>query len=137
MQPNPDRFNFHTMIPGLKRFTIIEISMSISSRDEENNYDWRGNCGKWRGLLSSSLSRVLYQVHPTLMAQGEALDYVEGLILRLLAMLTTKPTPITVSDVSDRVSRTFPTPIDKWALNEAQGALSRGAQESQSRSPSR
>nr|XP_040574852.1 protein son of sevenless-like isoform X1 [Lepeophtheirus salmonis] len=100
--------------------------MSISSRDEENNYDWRGNCGKWRGLLSSSLSRVLYQVHPTLMAQGEALDYVEGLILRLLAMLTTKPTPITVSDVSDRVSRTFPTPIDKWALNEAQGALSRG-----------
>ncbi|QQP50367.1 Protein son of sevenless-like Protein [Caligus rogercresseyi] len=85
--------------------------MSVVRGDEESNYDWRVNSGKWRGLFSGSLSRVLYQVHPSLMAQTEALDYVEGLILRLLAMLTSKPTPLSVSDVSDRVSRTFPTPL--------------------------
>ena len=44
----------------------------------------------------------------------------EDLILRLLAMLTANR-PRSVEDIKDRVSKTFPTPIDTWALTEAQG----------------
>ena len=42
------------------------------------------------------------------------------MILRLLAMLTANR-PRSVDDIKDRVSKTFPTPIDTWALTEAQG----------------
>ena len=49
----------------------------------------------------------------------------EDLILRLLAMLTANR-PRSVDDIKDRVSKTFPTPIDTWALTEAQAAISRG-----------
>ena len=34
--------------------------------------------------------------------------------------------PRSVDDIKDRVSKTFPTPIDTWALTEAQAAISRG-----------
>ena len=79
-------------------------------------YDWRSeeNFLKWKGIFVPALQKVLTQVHPTLVAREDALDYVEGLILRLLAMLTAKPTPLSVQDVEDRITRTFPTPIDRW-----------------------
>ena len=47
------------------------------------------------------------------------------MILRLLAMLTANR-PRSVDDIKDRVSKTFPTPIDTWALTEAQGCNSIG-----------
>jgi len=98
----------------------------------EVGYDWRSeeNHSKWRGIFVPALQKVLTQVHPNLIAREDALEYVEGLILRLLAMLTAKPAPLSVQDVEDRVTRTFPTPIDRWALSEAQSAVEKGRKKS-------
>ena len=63
-------------------------------------YDWRSeeNAGKWRGLFVEPLQKVLIQVHPQFTAKDDALEYVESLLIRLLANLTSKP-PLTVTDV--------------------------------------
>ena len=110
----------------------MSVSVSSSQGSESAGYDWRleENCTKWRGIFVPALQKVLTQVHPTLVAKEDALEYVEGLILRLLEMLTAKPTPVSVQDVEDRITRTFPTPIDKWALSEAQSAVEKGRKKS-------
>ena len=99
-------------------YTIFSVSNQASSDSVGSapGYDWRSeeNFLKWKGIFVPALQKVLTQVHPTLVAREDALDYVEGLILRLLAMLTAKPTPLSVQDVEDRITRTFPTPIDRW-----------------------
>ncbi|XP_028256205.1 son of sevenless homolog 1 isoform X1 [Parambassis ranga] len=80
------------------------------------------NAPKWRGLLVPSLEKVLNQVHPNLVSQQEALQYIEELILLLLSMLC-QAQPRTVQDVEERVQKSFPHPIDKWAIADAQAAL--------------
>lgn len=88
------------------------------------------NQGKWKGVLTNALKKVLDQVHPKMYAREDALDYIEGLCLRLLAMLCEKPSPRTVQDVECRVQSTFPKPIDIWALRDAREALEKGKKRS-------
>ncbi|XP_046899696.1 son of sevenless homolog 1-like [Hypomesus transpacificus] len=80
------------------------------------------NAPKWRGLLVPSLNKVLSQVHPKLKSQEEALQYIEELILLLLSMLC-QAQPRSVQDVEERVQKSFPHPIDKWAIADAQAAI--------------
>ena len=65
------------------------------------------------------------QAHPTLNVQDEALDYIETLIIELLYQIC-ECQPHTVDDVEDRVLKTFPHPIYKWAISDAQAATERG-----------
>ncbi|CAI5695729.1 son of sevenless homolog 2 [Oreochromis niloticus] len=80
------------------------------------------NSHKWRGLFVQALRKVQKQVHPNLTAKEDALQYIEELILQLLNMLCVAQ-PRTVQDVDERVQKTFPHPIDKWAIADAQSAI--------------
>ncbi|KAG8561494.1 hypothetical protein GDO81_015366 [Engystomops pustulosus] len=77
---------------------------------------------KWRGLFVPALRKVQQQVHPTLSAKEDSLYYIEELILQLLSKLCIAQ-PRTVQDVEERVQKTFPHPIDKWAIADAQSAI--------------
>uniref|UniRef100_A0A8C5VWW8 Son of sevenless homolog 1 n=1 Tax=Microcebus murinus TaxID=30608 RepID=A0A8C5VWW8_MICMU len=79
------------------------------------------NAPKWRGLLVPVLKKVQGQVHPAL-ESNDALQYVEELILQLLNMLC-QAQPRSASDVEECVQKSFPHPIDKWAIGDAQLAI--------------
>uniref|UniRef100_A0A4W4ERB0 Son of sevenless homolog 2 (Drosophila) n=1 Tax=Electrophorus electricus TaxID=8005 RepID=A0A4W4ERB0_ELEEL len=66
--------------------------------------------------------QVQLQVHPNLSAKEDALQHIEELILQLLNMLCISQ-PRTVPDVEERIQKTFPYPIDKWAMSDAQSAI--------------
>ncbi|XP_076354021.1 son of sevenless guanine nucleotide exchange factor isoform X2 [Tachypleus tridentatus] len=104
---------------------------AAASRDSEPIYDFENeeSALKWKGLLTSALQKVQFQVHPTLTAKDGALKYVESLIFRLLGMLSAAQ-PHTIQDVEERVQKTFPHPIDKWAIADAQSAIEKGKKKS-------
>ncbi|CAM4725901.1 unnamed protein product [Leuciscus chuanchicus] len=77
---------------------------------------------RWRGLFVQALRKVQLQVHPNLSAKEDALQHIEALILQLLNKLCVTQ-PRTIADVEDRVQKTFPNPIDKWAMADAQAAI--------------
>ncbi|XP_045487201.1 protein son of sevenless isoform X1 [Pieris rapae] len=89
--------------------------------EESRGYDFQDpeNVDKWKGLFLNSFKKILENLHPTLTAEESGLEFVESLCLRLLSMLCAIPAPVTIQDVEERVSRTFPTPLDRWALQEA------------------
>nr|XP_056707620.1 son of sevenless homolog 2 [Euleptes europaea] len=80
------------------------------------------NGQKWRGLLVPALRKVQQQVHPNLSAKEDSLYYIEELILQLLNKLCIAQ-PRAFQDVEERVQKTFPHPIDKWAIADAQSAI--------------
>ncbi|XP_041468105.1 son of sevenless homolog 2-like isoform X1 [Lytechinus variegatus] len=80
---------------------------------------------KWRGLFVNALRKVQQQVHSTLQADEDSLEYIESLIICLLNMLCSVQ-PHNVHDIEDRVQKTFPRPIDQWAINDARLALEKG-----------
>ncbi|XP_017108861.2 protein son of sevenless isoform X1 [Drosophila bipectinata] len=96
-----------------------------SALQECDGYDFtKGeNAARWRNLFTPSLKKVLEQVHPRVTAKEDALLYVEKLCLRLLAMLCAKPLPHSVQDVEEKVNKSFPAPIDQWALAEAKEVI--------------
>ncbi|XP_076042569.1 son of sevenless homolog 2-like isoform X2 [Oratosquilla oratoria] len=107
------------------------FTTSPSSVDTQvYNFESEENALKWKGLFQGPLRRVLEQAHPTLSAKDDALEYVESLILRLLATLCSRPIPHTVQDVENRVHRNFPNPIDRWAIGDAQAAIEKGRKKS-------
>ena len=65
------------------------------------------------------------QVHPSLTVKEDALEYVESLMLQLLQLLCSFQ-PHSTQDVEDRVRRTFPGPINKWAIRDAHTVLDKG-----------
>ncbi|KAF6022680.1 SOS1 [Bugula neritina] len=76
---------------------------------------------RWR-IFCDSLQKVQLQVHPNLQVKFEALQYIEKLIIDLLhSMCSTKPQ--TTQDVIDQVEKTFPRPIERWAIQDANYAL--------------
>jgi len=56
-------------------------------------------------------------------AKEDALEYVERLILQLMGMICSRPSPHSIQEVQERVQRLFPPPIDKWAIDESMSAI--------------
>ena len=80
-------------------------------------------------LVLPLITQVQRQVHSSLSAKGDALEYIEGLILQLLGMLCASQ-PHTWTDVEHRVGATFPSAIQTWAHNDAKRALEKGKKRS-------
>ncbi|XP_067939422.1 son of sevenless homolog 1-like [Watersipora subatra] len=81
---------------------------------------------KWK-IFTDSLRKVQIQVHPHLEVRIEALQYIEKLIIDLLhTMCTSKP--VNTADVIEQVKKTFPGPIDRWAIQSANLALDKKRQ---------
>lgn len=93
--------------------------------ENENN----SNSAKWKGMFVPALRKVQSQVHPSLKVQDDALEYIESLIIQLLNHLCACQ-PRSVADVEERVNSTFPHPIDKWAIGDAQAAIEKGKKKS-------
>ena len=56
------------------------------------------------------------------MIKEDALSYIEKLIIQMLAMLCASQ-PHTVQEVTDRVQKKIPDPINAWAQSDATGAI--------------
>lgn len=94
-----------------------------------SEYENNLNIAKWKGMFVPALRKVQSQVHPSLKVHDDALEYIESLIIQLLNHLCAGQ-PRSVADVEERVINTFPHPIDKWAIGDAQAAIEKGRKKS-------
>ena len=69
-------------------------------------------------------TQILKQVQPRLEIDEEALVYLESLIFKLLAQMCAAQ-PHTSADVTSYVQKSFPTPINTWALSDAEMLMER------------
>jgi son of sevenless-like protein len=74
-------------------------SLQLSTLSDTSDWSSDDSCARWKGLFIAPLARVLSNSHPLFMADEESLSYVESLLIKLLAMITAKPTPTTVADL--------------------------------------
>ena len=107
---------------------MTTVSCSHANSPLHGGYDWdcEENRVKWRGIfakgtpekpLKKVLTKALHQIalHPSshttnlpgemgqMTAVDEAWDYVESLLLKLLAMLTARPLPASKADVEVKI----------------------------------
>ncbi|ODM97917.1 Protein son of sevenless [Orchesella cincta] len=59
-------------------------------------------------------------------AKEDAFEYLEKLIIQLLGMICSRPSPHSVLEVQDRIQKLFPPPIDEWVIDVASTALKQG-----------
>ena len=69
--------------------------------------------------------KVGRQVQPSLSISGDAVTYLEELIIQLMYLISAS-SPHTIQDVEDRVTKTFPQKIKEWAIAFAKGKRKKG-----------
>lgn len=79
---------------------------------------------RWKNVFAVALRKVSSQVNPGFGIQPEALDYVEDLIISLLLNMI-EIRPHSLADIEQHVQKTFPEPINEWAVNEAHEVVTR------------
>lgn len=70
--------------------------------------------------------QVMHQVGHNMKAKEDALDYLEKLIIQLLGMICSRPSPHSVQEVQDKIQKLFPPPIDEWVIDVATSAVKQG-----------
>ncbi|CAL8111020.1 unnamed protein product [Orchesella dallaii] len=94
----------------------------------QSPYDFTSgeNEGKWKGLFVTGLKKVMLQVGHNMKAKEDAFEYLEKLIIQLLGMICSRPSPHSVLEVQDRIQKLFPPPIDEWVIDVASYAAKQG-----------
>ncbi|XP_033108968.1 son of sevenless homolog 1-like [Anneissia japonica] len=101
--------------------------MASAAEPESENHTQAPS--KWNGQFLEGLKKVQKQVHQSLDITNDALKYVESLVIKLLTILLANE-PHNVLEVNEQIQKTFPNPIDKWAIEEASIAIEKGKKKS-------
>ncbi len=107
---------------------MFPASSSADLLGHQSPYDFTSgeNEGKWKGMFVGGLKKVMYQVEKKMKAKEDAFEYLEKLIIQLLGMICSRPSPHSVQEVQDRIQKLFPSPIDEWVIDVASNAIKQG-----------
>lgn len=102
---------------SLNSVSTIKSSLNRKSTIMLNSSETESTL-KWKGVMIESLWKIASQMNPEAYnIEQAAMDDVESLLMHLLLKLTVTK-PITVSDVQNFVLKTFPKPINTWAVEK-------------------
>lgn len=104
-------------VTGLKKVNLI-LYLIITNLSVFQDLIWF--------LLIGFVFQVMYQVGPSMKAKEDAFEYLEKLIIQLLGMICSRPSPHSVQEVQDRIQKLFPPPIDGWVIDVASQAIKQG-----------